>query len=268
MITFLNLGKNGDIGNQLFQYSTLLSLGKDFNYEVKIPKLSNYYNESYNRIVYYLTEGFNIKSQFLNSEDIKSVQCYYYEPKFSFTQILKLLNNTSINGYFQSEKYFIHNREYILQNLHFKEDIIDYCTNNYDLDFIKKSCFLHIRRGDFVYKSEYHTNLSIDYYLSGLDYIKPEYVSIFSDDIEWCKEKFSFLENNKTKYISNTNPFIDLCLMTQTSNCIIANSSFSWWGAWLNQNKNKQVIAPQKWFGPHNWHLDNRDIYCDNWKIL
>jgi hypothetical protein len=268
MITFLNLGKHGDIGNQLFQYSTLISLAKDFNYEVKIPKLNNYFNESYGRTVYYITEGFNIQTNFLNSEDVQSIKYYYNESNFSFIPISNLLDNTSIHGYFQSEKYFAHNREYILQNLIFTEEIINYCNKNYDINFIKNSCFLHVRRGDFVYKSDYHNNLNLDYYLRALEYINPEFISIFSDDIEWCKNEFSFLDPNKVRFISNTIPFIDLFLMSQTKNCIIANSSFSWWGAWLNQNQNKIVIAPQKWFGLSNAHWSSNDIYCQNWIIL
>jgi hypothetical protein len=268
MITFLNLGKHGDIGNQLFQYATLLSLGKNFNYEVKIPKLNNYFNESYGRIVYYITEGFKIESKFLEDEDIKSIKNYYEEPSFGFTAINNLLDDTSIQGYFQTEKYFVHNRELILQNLNFKDEMINEAIRKYDIDTVKKSCFLHVRRGDFVNKSEYHNNLNLNYYKESLNIIKPEYISIFSDDINWCSENFNFLDQNKTNYISNSNPFIDLYLMTQSKDCVIANSSFSWWGAWLNQNQNKTVIAPLNWFGPFNSHLSSQDIYCKDWIVL
>jgi hypothetical protein len=93
-----------------------------------------------------------------------------------------------------------------------------------------------------------------------------KYYIIFSDDISWCKENLSFL-NNKI-FIEGNTDFQDLYLMSKCKNNIIANSSFSWWGAWLNTNKDKIVIAPKKWFGISNSHLDTSDLYCNNWVTI
>jgi hypothetical protein len=268
MITFLNLGKYGDIGNQLFQYATLISLGKDFNYKVKIPKISSYFYKDYQRIVYYIDLGFNLKCDFLIEEDIKKITNNYERQNFLYSPILNLPDNTNIGGYFQSEKFFIHNKEYILNNLQFKNSIIKEALNKYSLELIRESCFLHIRRGDFVHKPQFHTNLNIDYYTNAINILKPTHISIFSDDIEWCKQNFKFLDQNYVSYIYNTNPFIDLYLMTQAQNCVIANSSFSWWGAWLNRNYNKKVIAPKNWFGPLNSHFSSQDIYAEGWIVI
>lgn len=267
MITFSNLGKYGDIGNQLFQYATLISLGKDFGYKVKIPNISNYFYEDYNRIVYYINEGFNLKCDFLTEKDFKTITNKYEKHDFSYSPILNLFDNTDIGGYFQSEKFFNHNKEYVLDNLQFKDSIIKE-SFKHNLEVIKQSCFVHVRRGDFVIKSQFHTNLNIDYYKNAINILQPKYISIFSDDIEWCKENFKFLDQKYINYISNLNPFIDLYLMTETQNCVIANSSFSWWGAWLNKNNNKKVIAPRNWFGPFNSHFSSEDIYAEGWLII
>ena len=110
--------------------------------------------------------------------------------------------------------------------------------------------------------------MGINYYLNSLNYLKSITNSnfkifVFSDDIKWCEENFGFL-NNKT-FISDNKDYEDLYLMSMCKNNIIANSTFSWWGAWLNKNENKQVIIPSKWFGISNSHLNTNDLYCDKW---
>jgi hypothetical protein len=86
---------------------------------------------------------------------------------------------------------------------------------------------------------------------------------IFSDDINWCIENFDFIKN-KT-FISGNSDFFDLYLMSMCNNNIIANSTFSWWAAWLNINKDKKVICPKIWFGINYSHFDTSDIYCIDW---
>jgi hypothetical protein len=92
----------------------------------------------------------------------------------------------------------------------------------------------------------------------------PYYV-IFSDDPEYCKTLFAASEN--VLYIDNNDPYVDLCLMSMCDHNIIANSSFSWWGAWLNKNPNKKVIAPKQWFGSAYSH-NTKDLYCNKWIVM
>ena len=87
---------------------------------------------------------------------------------------------------------------------------------------------------------------------------------IFSDDIVWCKNNFV---GDKFIFIEGEEDYIDLWLMSLCNHNIIANSSFSWWGAWLNKNNNKTVIAPKNWFGP-NKKLDPTDLYCKDWLVI
>jgi hypothetical protein len=88
---------------------------------------------------------------------------------------------------------------------------------------------------------------------------------VFSDDIEWCKENLQ-LENST--FVSTDSDYVDLCLMSMCNHHIIANSSFSWWGAWLNKNKDKKVVAPNQWFGSAYEHYKLNDLYCENWIII
>ena len=104
----------------------------------------------------------------------------------------------------------------------------------------------------------------MEYYRSAVDLIgKEKLFFIFSDDINWCKNNFDFIENKF--FIENNKDYEDLILMSLCSHNIIANSSFSWWGAWLNSNPNKIIISPKKWFGnKYNFH-NTKDLYNEKW---
>ena len=111
-----------------------------------------------------------------------------------------------------------------------------------------------------------HTSLSMDYYKEALSYFGNAPVLIFSDDPTWCKEHELF-EDDRFMVSEGNDQYIDMCLMTMCDGHIIANSSFSWWGAWLS--KSRKIIAPSGWFeGSNNSHLDTKDIYCSGWTVL
>jgi hypothetical protein len=100
-------------------------------------------------------------------------------------------------------------------------------------------------------------------------------VLVFSDSIDWCKEqeffapdRFMFSEPEDKYSDGALVPYIDLCLMSLCDHAIIANSSMSWWGAWLQKNPNKKVIAPKMWFGPAYSFHDTKDLYCEGWTVL
>jgi hypothetical protein len=110
----------------------------------------------------------------------------------------------------------------------------------------------------------YHPIQTIEYYQNAIKIIGEEnHFVIFSDDIKWCEENFNFLKN-KT-FISGNTDYEDLYLMSMCKHNIIANSTFSWWGGWLNCNIDKKVIIPSKWFGISNSHLNTNDLYCNKW---
>jgi hypothetical protein len=129
---------------------------------------------------------------------------------------------------------------------------------------------LHIRRGDFLINSAHHNNLGLDYYDTALkNFGGDRTVIIFSDDPEWCKEQ-SLFEDDRFLVSEGNDSYTDLCLMSLCTDFIIANSTFSWWGAWLSKSVNKVVCAPDPsiWFGPNNAHLDTSDIIPEGWIII
>ena len=106
---------------------------------------------------------------------------------------------------------------------------------------------IHVRRGDYVKHPNHHPVQTIEYYNKSVEMVgKDTTIVVFSDDIEWCKKNFNI---DNIIYIEDEKDYIELYLMSLCDNNIISNSSFSWWGAWLNTNENKKVIAPNKWFG-------------------
>ena len=110
--------------------------------------------------------------------------------------------------------------------------------------------------------------MGLDYYESALKHFNDDRnVIIFSADPEWCKEQKLF-EDDRFLVSEGNDSYTDLCLMSLCSDFIIANSSFSWWGAWLSKGVDKVVCAPSIWFGPNNAHLDTSDIIPDEWTIV
>jgi hypothetical protein len=191
----------------------------------------------------------------------------YQEIDFKFNpQVLSINPNTDLYGYFQTEKYFKKYREEILEIFTFKEKYLEAAKNffleiSHQIDG-KDIVSLHVRRGDYTLYPDHHPVCSLEYYQSAISQFNQDnsVFLIFSDDIDWCKENFkgSFI------FSDSNNPYTDLAIMSMCDHHIIANSSFSWWGAWLNRSQDKKVIAPSRWFG-RSLSNDTSDIYCENW---
>ena len=124
---------------------------------------------------------------------------------------------------------------------------------------------LHVRRTDYTTNPN-HTALSLEYYQKALSAFPTGQVLVFSDDPKWCFEQNIF-KDDRFLISENTNQYVDMCLMTLCKRHIIANSSFSWWGAWLA--KSEHVIAPKGWFeGSNNSHLDTKDLIPKEWELI
>jgi len=170
----------------------------------------------------------------------------------------------SLYGFFQTEKYFKHIEDEIREDFSFKDEIEGPCKEM--IEAVEEPIGLHIRRGDFLTNNANHNNLTLEYYAEALDKFKSDRnVIIFSGDTEWCKQQELF-SGDRFLVSESGNPYVDLCLMSMCSDFIIANSTFSWWGAWLANRGT--VIAPKKWFGPNNAHLDTSDLYPESWTVI
>lgn len=186
-------------------------------------------------------------------------------PPFHYVE-MPFQDGMYIDGFFQSEKYFVSHRDIILDILGPTKDIKNYISKKYSEILVGDTLSVHIRRGDYVKSQEWHTLLSKEYYDEAITKIPNiDKILVFSDDILWCKENF---KADNVIYIEDEKDYIELYLMSMCTNNIIANSSFSWWGAWLNQNENKIVVAPKDWFGPNFSNFQTQDIIPKKWVII
>lgn len=272
MIGFNQLGKMGQLGNQMFQYAALRGIAKNRGYNFCIP----YHNEV---VVDYLGNKLRIElfncflmsnvTQ-LNIQTIDQDRPTIVEDGFNFND--SIFNDfpdwVNLQGYFQTEKYFKNIEDEIRKDFTFKNEISFICKHK--MSEVDRPIALHIRRGDFLINSANHNNLGLDYYEEALNkFGSDRAVIIFSDDPEWCKEQ-SLFEDDRFLVSEGNDSYTDLCLMSLCTDFIIANSTFSWWGAWLSKSVNKVVCAPdpKQWFGSNNAHLDTSDIIPEEWVIV
>jgi hypothetical protein len=260
-ISFNMLGHHGRLGNQMFQYATLKSIATKHEYDFTIPP-SDFIDPWHD---HQLFEGFELSS--LSKENIRfnQTQQKVEEGQFHFNQELydNCPDNVDLFGYFQTEKYFEHISDEIRKDFIFKEEIFSIAKEYRNSIVNDEIVSLHIRRGDYV-NQPWHGCCTLEYYeksLSMLDGNLP--VIIFTDDPKWVLKQNIF--DSDRFYVSegNSNLF-DMCLMSLCNYHIIANSSFSWWGAWLSDSK--KVIAPQRWFGPPlSEQNDIQDLIPNRW---
>ncbi len=264
MIGFNALGQMGRLGNQMFQFAALKGIARNMGYEYCFPPTKNQDewvdHQLFNPFKLNNTSQLNVQFIDLDRPTIS-------EGSFSFDE--KLFNEcpdwVSVQGFFQSEKYFKHIEDEIKQDFEFRDEILTPCFEMISqLD--KSPIALHIRRTDYITNPN-HTTLGLEYYQKALEQFDSEVpVLVFSDDPKWCNEQQLFSSDRFLIAEGNTN-YVDLCLMTLCSGHIIANSSFSWWGAWLA--KNNKVIAPSEWFlGSNNEHLDTKDLIPETWMVI
>jgi hypothetical protein len=257
-MSFVSTKLMGGLGNYLFQISTAYYLCLRDNKELlcdvsdsKVPHkpYSNYTSNIFRNV------------NFINGvTDFTPLG----EGGFSYFPLPQIDGNVKLYGYFQSEKYFMDYRNEILELFKIDGETNQKLINKYGEVLKRDTCSIHVRRGDYLGLQNYHPIQPIEYYQKAINIIgKENHFLIFSDDIKWCEENFSFLKN-KT-FVSDNLDYEDLYLMSMCNNNILANSTFSWWGAWLNNNENKQVIIPSKWFGVSNSHLNTNDLYCNKW---
>ena len=133
------------------------------------------------------------------------------------------------------------------------------------IEDVGEAIALHVRRTDYL-KNPNHTTLDLDYYKKALKkFNRTLRVIIFSDDPEWCQDQELF-SDDRFMVSESGDQYIDMCLMTLCQHHIIANSSFSWWGAWLSDSDD--VVAPSKWFGAGNSGKDTKDLYAEGWQVI
>lgn len=287
---------SGGLGNQMFQYAFGRAMANRMNVELLLdlsnPTLSIHQGFELSRV-------FGIKEQTATEYDMRAVlgwqrpitirkmikklslkgldlRNWVEEPSLHFSsKLLQVPNNVYIDGYWQSEKYFADAIECIREQFKFIQPPVG--LNNTLLleiaDSDTTAISLHVRRGDYVHNSavkEVHGSCTLAYYNAAIQHVssqvKNPFFYVFSDDLDWVKNHleipfpFKLISHNRGKC-----SFEDMRLMSLCQHHIIANSSFSWWGAWLNANPKKIVVAPKNWFADIN---RPHDLFPAGWSLL
>ena len=282
-LAFNNIGSLGRLGNQMFEYAALRGIAARHGYEWCIPPPERKGIENYS-----LHECFKLSPD--RREGIMEPCQYAQEPYFHFCQELfdTCPDNVSLHGFFQSWRYFDNVKDEIRKDYTFHEGILDPCKEMMEELEGQEPIMLHVRRGDpnltdprgfkwsYTQCGSMHPVQPIEYYEKALRaFPEDQPVIVFSDSPEWVKEQEFFKPNRfmisepEDKYADGSyTPYADLCLMSLCSHAIIANSSMSWWGAWLQTNPDKMIFAPKMWFGSDYKDKDTKDLYCPKWILL
>ena len=260
MISFNNLGNMGHIGNQMFQYASLKGIAKNNNLDWCIPPKELFgINYELRSNIYDCFNLIGLKEKNINyTNNISNHETSLF---FNYELFNNFPDNTDLIGYFQSEKYFLNIQEEIRNDFLFKDSILmDAKEKIHYID--EEYASLHIRRTDYTISSHVHNNLDLEYYEKAISLI-PENIKIiiFSDNIDWCKNQKIF--NNNRFVFSDNYVYLDLYLMSRARYSIIANSSFSWWGAWLGKEK-EIIIAPERWYN-NNLNESTKDLIPEKW---
>ena len=284
----------GGLGNQLFQYAAAKNIALKNNTELFIDSITGFKDDQFNR--FYALNNFCISSKVAPKELIESLtnqnkfvkffniknfffgknkthflceRHYHFDDKIFD---LNTNNNIYLQGYFQSEKYFFQISEQILSEFELIGE-----AKGINCNFLEKienceSVSVHVRKYYETYadsSNHIYGNFNAKYYHNAISYmldkIKNPFFFVFSDDINWAKKNVSFGTAN-VEFISHNgleSGYEDIRLMMTCKHNIIANSSFSWWGAWLNKNSNKIVIAPEKWLDTKIY--DFKDVVPESW---
>lgn len=286
---------NGGLGNQMFQYAAARALAVKLETTLMLDVIPLYSKLQLSSLATYRKYELHIfpiqaktndllfkhkylypfaKAQyFLNAQLNRLTYNYYKETDFAYhPQFETLTDNTYLDGHFQSERYFKSIEQIIRNEFRFVQPL-----NTENQSWLNKinqcnAVSVHVRRGDYVRLSknmEKHGVTPLDYFIKAAEYIEgkidnPVYY-VFSDDPDWARQHLNFLQN---MYLVDNNQsvetaYVDMQLMSACKHNIICNSTFSWWGAWLNNHKEKIVIAPEKWF--NNPTINSKDIYPPEW---
>lgn len=286
------------LGNQLFQYAYGRALAEKLNCDLKFDL--SWYNQTEERFTKrnYLLDNFKINASIATSIEIQKLKLpqfpiifnsiyyrwqyilpyfkrdYIKEKTFQYdSNLSNIRKKTYLEGFWQSYLYFKDIRPQLLKEIILKNSLNRQAIFYKNTIEHENAVMVHVRRGDYTnrVKNPEHILQPINYYNRALEHIiskinRPHFF-VFSDDLNWVKSNINIPE--KTTYIDGNilNPVEDLILMSLCKHHIIANSSFSWWGAWLSTNEEKLVIAPQKWFSESS-SKNTKDLIPPEWEKL
>ena len=284
-VSFNGLGNEGRLGNQMFQYASLRGIAANIKTDWLIP------DENVDRFDNYgLFDCFELSNCKDKNKGESLFNTYTYR-EMHFNQNVFDWKDGDVNfsGNYQTERYFENIADELREDFTFIKGYHDPCQEYIDsLGGRDNVIFLHVRRGSpnltgqrgekwsYQQVQEYHPLCKKEYYMEALkEFPEDKQVIVVSDTIEWCKkvgwfndDRFLFSDSSYEVFQDGAAvPYIDLCLMSLCGGGIIANSSLSWWGAWL-QNDAGKIVAPDPWFGPAYAHYNMKDLIPERWVKL
>lgn len=260
----------GGLGNYLFQIAAAYAYGLKHGHKAVFnPQTSQ---QIHRNIDVYLSNI--LRNITVDHNTYKSIS--HNENGFHYTEIpsyeqyenhVQGGKGVYLHGYYQTAKYFEGFDDEIREL--FSCDDVTKATLHSKYPFLHTkeytTCSIHIRRGDYLNLQETHPVQGMNYFMKAIKKMPKDcHFLIFSDDIAWCKGNFPDMPE-KFLFIEGQSDIEDLYAMSMCDNNIICNSTFSWWAAFLNGNKDKVVVAPKTWFGPKLAHHDTSDIYDESW---
>ena len=244
----------------MFQYAYGKYLSNKYNTNLKLD-IRFYDYQGTPRREFLLKNLSNISSINTDMNFSLTGKIYKIDDDFNYRELPNPLGDSYyLDGYWQSEKYFKEIEHIIREDFKPNDEVVEKLKKTSLIE--TKTVSLHVRRGDYINLNEYHPIQTIEYYKNAVELIGDyDHIFVFSDDIEWCKKNLNF---DNMVFMEGFTDIEDMYLMSMCKNNIIANSTFSWWGAWLNKNSDKKVIAPKKWFG-EKVNLNDSDIIPTDW---
>jgi hypothetical protein len=254
MISFSKLGNYGRLGNQLFQYAFLRSSAKRLNTKFYCPKWDG-------------DEIFELRDDLERATSASGIINYYDPGKqagFAY-KAMQITDNTEIQGFFQSEKYYS-DKQLVRKWYTFNPAIVEHVGKHYSTEYLQDVVSLSLRIDtDYANTREYFPQPSISYFETALRFVNMKSpLLVFSDRPDLAVDFFKPLGNRDIRFVSNLDAARQLYLMTQCKSNIIINSTFAWWGAWLNSRPGRTIITPKEWCRPGVPNgID--DIICNDW---
>lgn len=250
--------ERGQLGNKMFQVAAGVALALRTGTEFVKTSKNSVRDTAAHEVVW------KSISEYSGTENFYP----YREAHYHYKQIAAPDKDTVLMGYFQSSLYFEDYKQEILklfsptpQVKQKVDELLKKYTNS------EETCALHVRRGDYLNYPDSHPTQEVSYYEKAVSFFpKDTLFVICSDDISWCRQNLSFLSHKM--FMEGNRNYEDLYLMASCQHNIIANSTFSWWSAYMNSNLQKKVIAPKTVVGKSLSHLDTKDFYCKEWIVI
>jgi len=287
----------GGLGNQMFQYAFARSIAVSNNHSLILDTITGFESDPYKR--QYRLNYFNINEKIASEKDLQRVRLFRQNnvfgkalrlvdrlmplsKRFYIEDNSKNMNNKLVirgdiylDGYWQSYKYFSPICNLLREEFSLKSNYIKINNTIRSKIYNEESVAIHFRKKDSYCVGEnvgipvnnIYKNIDLDYYLKAIKLMnsrifKPRYF-VFTDDEKWVKE--NFLIEDSFEVVSGFEDYEDMLFMSLCKHQIIANSTFSWWGAWLNHSKNKIVISPKEWFNTSPPNINLEDLLPEEW---